>query len=126
MLRNFTPDQVESAVNSQMAEPSWNNRLLYQGVLDALESLEGRLRDKPRSIDLLSGRVVEQPGLTDVQGGDIEKAIRELASASQGGMTVDGYNVLVHVSLDELRRRVSSFVGSNAAAPRRLSSFRDS
>lgn len=120
----FTPDQVTRAIDNQLSEPNWDNRTLYRGILKALKHLHGRLPDRPRSIDLVSGRVVEEDGLLDVLGEHVEKAIRDLAVASQGGMTVDGPNVLVHVALEELERRVEHLTNPQTTSPRRRSSFR--
>ena len=122
----FTPNQVKEAISKQLSEPSWDNHALYQGIIEALKKLQGRLLDRPRSIDLVSSRVVEEEGLANVRGEDVEKAIRDLAAASKGGMTVDAPNVLVHVAIEELERRVTSLTSPQATSPRRLSSFRKS
>ena len=120
----FTPNQVKEAINRQLSEPSWDNRTLYQGILDALKKLQGRLPDRPRSIDLVSSRVVEEDGLGNLRGEDVEKGIRDLSAASKGGMTVDFPNVLVHVALEELERRVEHLTNPQTTSPRRRSSFR--
>ena len=123
---HFTPEQVKEAINKQLSEPSWDNRILYQGILNALKKLQGRLPDRPRSIDLIAGRVVEEDGLDTVLGDEVAKAVCDLAASSQGGMTVDDQNVHVHVALEELERRVAHLTRPQTTSPRRLSSFRKS
>ena len=76
---NFSPAQVAEAIDKQLSEPSWNNHLLYQGILTALKKLQGSLTDTPRSIDLIAGYVVQEEGLARVSGEDVEKGIRDLA-----------------------------------------------
>ena len=120
----FSPNEVRGAIDRQLSEPSWDDCTLYQGILEALKSLQGFLPDRPRSIDLVSGRVVEVDGLDAVHGEHVEKGIRDLAAASKGGMTVDGSNVIVHVALEELERRVKNLAGLQSTSPRRCSSFR--
>ena len=121
---NFSPAQVAEAINKQLSEPSWNNHLLYQGILTALKKLQGSLTDTPRSIDLIAGYVVQEEGLAKVGGEDVEKGIRDLAHSSQGGMRLDGKTVHILLALDELERRVAYLTRREENMPRRCSSFR--
>lgn len=125
IVENFsTPDEVSNEISRILSEPAWDNQRLYQSIISALRKLSGRLPDMPRSIELVSGRVIEEEGLSDVTGDAIDKAVRELASASQGGMSVDGQTIRIHVALEELERRVAHLTIPNATSPRRISSFR--
>lgn len=119
-----SPDEVEKEINKVLSEPAWHNQQLYQGIICALRKLENLLLDRPRSIDLVASRVVEEDGLSGLNGDAIEKAVRELASASQGGMSLDGENIRIHVDLNELERRLADLVKPNETSPRRKSSFR--
>ena len=120
----FTPDQVKEAINKQLSEPTWDNRKLYKGILRVLKDVDGRLSDMPRSVDLIAGRIVTEDGLDTVLGTDVEKGVRQLEAASQGGMTVRDRNVHIHVSIEELERRVAHLTRPQETSPRRLSSFR--
>lgn len=123
---NFSPQQVESAIEELFSEPPWDNRSLYQGILKVLKDLDGLVPDRPRSVDLIAGRVVFEKGLVTVHGEDVEKGVLQLAAASQGGMTVRKQNIHIHVSIEELERRVAHLTKPQAMSPRRLSSFRQS
>ncbi len=120
----FPPKQVEEAIDKLFSEPTWDNRRLYQGILKVLKDLEGRLSDTPRSVDLIAGRIITEDELDTVLGTDVEEGVRQLAAASQGGMTVRDRNVHVHVSIEELERRVAHLTSPQTTSPRRLSSFR--
>ena len=120
----FSPAQVAEAINKQLSEPSWNNHLLYQGILNALKKLQGSLTDTPRTIALIAGHVVLEEGLAKVDGADVEKGIRDLAHSSQGGMRLDGETVHILLALDELERRVAYLTRRAENMPRRNSSFR--
>ena len=120
----FTPNQVKEAINKQLSEPTWDNHKLYKGILRVLKDVDGRLSDMPRSVDLIAGRIVTEDGLDTVLGTDVEKGVLQLEAASQGGMTVRDRNVHIHVSIEELERRVAHLTRPKETSPRRLSSFR--
>ena len=120
----FTPDQVKEAIDKLFTEPTWDKRRLYQGILKVLKDLDGLLSDMPRNVDLIAGRIIAEDELDTVLGKNVEEGVRQLAAASQGGMIVRDRNVHVHVSIEELERRVAHLTNPQATSPRRLSSFR--
>lgn len=120
----FAPEDVERAVAQQIAEPTWDSTLLYRAILNALASLQTQLVDQPRTVELIMPRVADQIGLGDVRGADIAKALAELAASSQGAMTIIDSNIRIHVSQDELERRLAGLTKSENIAPRRQSTFR--
>jgi len=123
VLEHFSPLEVQEAVDKLLAEPVWDTRELYKAILQALRELEGRLSDRPRTVDMIATQVSSRPRFAGVEGGDIEKAVKELAASSQGAMTFREGRIFVHVSHDELDRRVGGLTKCSGE-PRRLSSFR--
>ena len=121
---SFSPEQVKMAIDEQLSRPTWDNHRLYQGILKVLKDLDGHLTDTARSVDLIAGRIIDENGLGTVLGKDVEKGIVELEGASRGGMTVRNRNVRIHVSVEELERRLAPLTRSQSASPRRVSSFR--
>lgn len=119
IVRNhFAPDDVSKAVKSLLSDPEWSRRDLYRAIVVALRDLEGKLPDRPRTIDLIASNVAQQPGLGDVQGGDLENAIVELASASKGAVIVSGQMLTLNTSVDELETRLSALLGNPGVARR--------
>jgi hypothetical protein len=124
VLNHFAPDDVAPAVERLLRQPNWQIRDLYLAVLKALRSLEGRLPDRPRTVDMVLTEVSHDEEFVGIQGKNVEKAIRELAHASQGLMNVSGDNIiLVHGSYEEIERRLNGLTGQ-AGEPRRGSTFR--
>ena len=125
VLNKFRPAEVEEAVKQLLEEPVWSQRDLYIAVLAALRKLEGRLPDRPRTIEMVATIVTSDPVYENVRTADVSQALRNLSSASQGGMTVtDNERIVLHLSYDELERRVNG-ITKQSTTPRRMSSFRD-
>ena len=122
----YSPKQVSEAIDEQLSKPKWDNRRLYQGILKVLGDIDGRLLDTPRSVDLIAGPIVKEVGLEDVEGKDVLNGVLQLEGASQGGMTVRNRNIHIHVSIEELERRVRHLTKPESTSPRRVSSFRKS
>jgi hypothetical protein len=125
VLNHFAPDDVASAVDRLLQKPDWEIRSLYLAVLRALQKLEGRLPDRARTVDMVLTEVSNEPEFSGVKGGDVERAITELAHASKGLMNVSGDQIIVHGSYEEIRRRLDGLTGT-AGEPRRPSTFRNS
>jgi hypothetical protein len=124
VLNCFAPDDVTSAVEQLLKQPDWQVRDLYLAILRALRSLEGRLPDRPRTVDMVLTEVSHDQTFVGIEGKNVEKAIRELAHASQGLMNVSGDDViLIHGSYEEIERRLNGLTG-RSGAPRRGSTFR--
>ena len=122
--KHFSPNQVKVAIDELFSERTRDNRRLYQGILKVLKDLDGRLSDTPRSVELIAGRIVSEDGLDTILGTDVERGVLQLEAASQGGMTVRKRNVHIHVSIEELERRVAHLARPQETSPRRNSSFR--
>lgn len=121
----FTPDQVAKAIDKQMSTPRWDNWILYQGIIDALKSLQGRMPDRPRDMTQISTEISADDRFNSEDAEVFEKGVRDLAAVSQGGITISGQNIVLHVSPEELERRVESHIKPRTISPRRRSSFRN-
>jgi len=124
VLNCFSPEEVSEAINNLLAEPTWGTRDLYQVILDALQELEGRLSDSHRTVDMVATKVSDIPLFSSIGKEDIERAITDLAGASQGAMTLRGQTIIVHVSHDELERRLEGLT-RRSGEPRKQSGFRE-
>ena len=120
----FSPEEVKAAVDGLLSDPSWVPQSLYVAVLKALDELEGRLQDRPRTVDLVAGEVSRQDEFRDVRISDVERAVGELAGASRGALVLRGDTLVLNTSVDELRRRAAGLAGEPGDA-RRMSTFRD-
>jgi hypothetical protein len=125
VLNNFTPGDVEAAISALFASPAWEFTELYREVLKALEALEGRLPDSPRTIDLVAGEISRNPTFAAIRRDEVEKALRSLVNASQGLLTLSDDRILVHGSHEEVNRRLDGMTG-DSGQPRRHGTFRDS
>jgi Histidine kinase-, DNA gyrase B-, and HSP90-like ATPase len=121
----FTPSEVGAAVKELLSDPQWSRRDLYCAIVTALRELEGRVLDRPRTMDQVITNVVQQPDLSDVLGNDVEAAIVELAGASKGALVVSEQMLRLNTSVDELETRVSALLG-RPGKPRRDGSMRAS
>jgi hypothetical protein len=119
----FAPDDVAAAVEALLSEPEWSRRDLYRAIVVALRELEGKLPDRPRTIDLIASNVAQQPDLGEVHGKDLEQAIIELSGASKGAIVVSGQMLTLNTSVDELETRVSTLLG-NPGTARRVGTMR--
>lgn len=124
VLNCFGPEDVEQAVNKLVAEPEWSNRELYDAILSSIDQLSYLLKDRPRTMDMIATAVSLNPKFPEIKAENIEKSIRELANASQGGMTIRDKNIIIHVNLLELRNRVFNLTKTHTSL-RRISSFRE-
>ncbi len=124
VLKHFSPNQVTQAINQLLSQPTWDYSTLYEAILNALRELDGRLPDRPRTVDMIAAQVAQKPEFREIHGEDIENTIKELASSSQGGMTLREEKIIIHVSLDELERRLSGLT-KRSTKPRRVSNFRE-
>jgi hypothetical protein len=124
VLNQFAPADVANEVGRLLSRPAFDKTELYVAILDALSSLENRLRGTPRNVLLLASEISRQEPFTEIDTPDIRDAVTDLARASSGMLHVaeDG-NVFVLGALEELRRRVSSITGQ-PAPPRRNGTFR--
>ncbi len=117
-----TPKQVEAAVDRLLSQTPWSQPDLYRAILRAIRQMDGRLRDRKRSISMIETALTFDADFTHaaVTGEAIAAALRVLAKTSRGMLHVTSDEVVViRGSLDELERRVSSLTGADAASRRR-------
>ena len=125
VLKEFAPDDVSAAVEKLLNEPTWEHRSLYVAVLMALRELEGRLVDQARTVSHIATEVTRQEKFTNLPQGEIEKAVADLSSASQGTLLLrDDGRIVVNASFDEIERRLRGLTGEGGE-PRRGGTFRD-
>lgn len=126
VVSKFSPDDVSEAVAELLSVTKLENRLLYIEIINALKQIKDILPNSPRNIHQIgtivaislknSGHTIEQKS--------IEKALRELAGSSRGGLIFNNEDIIVNVSLEELERRAIELTG-NLGLPLENSSFRN-
>jgi hypothetical protein len=124
VLRSFTPSEISEEVSRLLSQPTFDKVDLYGAILDALSSLQSRLRGTPRNISLIAGEISRDEHFKDVDSPEIREAVIDLSRASKGMLHLaEDDRVSVIGAIDELRRRVASFSGGEAP-PRRGGTFR--
>lgn len=123
VLTQFAPNDVSQAVDKLFEDPSWNQPILNNAIVEALRTLDGKLRDTPRSITAIATILSGDPRFEGIQKEDVRKAISNLAASSQGALVLDGENLVILTSYDELARRVAGQTG-NGGIPLRSSRLR--
>ncbi|MEF9976966.1 MAG: ATP-binding protein [Thermomonas sp.] len=113
VLTRFTPSDVTKAVNDLLSTPDWLRRDLYIEVLNALRSLEGRLLDRPRTIDLVAAEISRKAEFANITAEDVEMAVRDIAGTSQKGLVLSDGKLNLTVSIDELQRRTRGLTGNS-------------
>ena len=102
----------------------WHPGDLRRAVVEAIASLEGRMRNSPRDVSMITTTVTLDPAFETVNTTDVRDVLIELAHTSRGMLHLtDDDKVSVHCSLEELRRRLANHVETNAT-PRRKAPFR--
>ena len=124
VLSSFAPVEVEKALEDLFAQPRWEMRDLYRAILSALRKLEGRILDKPRNLSMISAEISREPEFEGILEAEIGKAVTELAHSSQGALTFTGEQVIMHVSMDDIERRLTGLT-KQSPEPMRTSRFRD-
>lgn len=119
----FTPEQVTAAIDGLFEAPGFEHHALHAAVIDALRSLDGRMADRQRTIDLIAAEITRDDRFRDVEHADINRAVRSIAAASHGLLRIGkGGRLTLRGTYDELERRVSALTG-RTPAPRRSSTF---
>jgi Histidine kinase-, DNA gyrase B-, and HSP90-like ATPase len=123
VLTAFSPEKATEKINLLLQEPAHPPREIVRGVVAALFSLEiYGPGDRLRSIDMMMPEL-KRAGL-DVPTRDVRSAVRALAAASQGALTmVSEDRFRLNTSVEELERRVAPMTGGSSSA-RRGSTFR--
>lgn len=120
---SFAPIDVESAVQGILADHSSDYIQLYRDIIEAFKAYENRMTDVIRNSKMILGQVnLKYP--TDMYTLDqFNRALNNLAKASQGGLIFQGENIIFNVSINELERRVAGLT-KYPGEPRRVSNFR--
>lgn len=124
VLSKFTPQEVTQAVNDLFREPAWNLRELYGAIINSLKRLNTRLRDSPRTVQLIAAGVSAMPEFENITLQQVQDAVLQLTSSSQGLLSLSGDKVIILGSFEEIERRLSGITGTSGE-PRRPSNFRE-
>jgi len=124
VLHKFSPDEVRIAIDQLFAKPNWDMHSLYRAILEALRQLEGQLVDAPRSVDMIAVVITAKPEFRGIEKNTIATAVKNLAAASQGGITFrgEGNIIVMHASYDEIERRLEGLT-KKPGVPMRASSL---
>jgi len=124
VLSSFAPADVSSSVENLFSAPAWDNEVLGRAVVEALQSLQGRLPYAHRNIDLIASTLASSPKFPGIKREYVRKAVSNLAAASRGGLILDGDTLVVLTSYEELARRIAALTGT-PGQPIRLSKLRE-
>jgi len=126
VLTQFTPAQVESAIEELLSDPGWTRRDLYVAILESLVALEGHMPNTPRTVDMLAAQIAMRSGFAGIERSDVLDAAEQMAQASKGMLHVTRSDGAIRVpgALDELRRRLKDMTGEDGK-PRRRGTFRN-
>ena len=122
VLNTYSPVDVTKKIQEYLSTPNWTESDLYVAILEAFKRLDGKLKDSPRTIDMVAVEVARGK-LENVERKTVERALSDLQGASKGGIKIREQSIVLQVSLAELERRLSGLI-LKPAEPRRLSSFR--
>ena len=101
---------MEAAIKRLFDNPKWDQRQLNDSIIEALRTLELKLRDTPRTISHVATLVSMNDTFPGIDESDVKKASVNLAAMSKGALVFDGTTFTVLTSYDELRRRSASSV----------------
>jgi hypothetical protein len=123
VFKAFSPESVSAKVNLLLQEPTHPPREILRGVVAAFLALETYgPPDRVRSIDMVLPEL-KRAGL-NVSASDTRNAVRALAAASQGAITLLSQDRFrLNTAVEELERRVAPMAGNTPSA-RRASTFR--
>lgn len=123
VLKAFSPYEVSEAIEKLLAAPTWETRSLYLAVVETLRSIHDILAKTPRSVQLIAGEIAKIPEFDGIEESEIQRAVADLAGASQGGLLLrENDAIVLNVDYDELERRVHALTGK-PGSPRRKGSF---
>jgi hypothetical protein len=104
-------EEVRSAIDALIEEPTWTDADLAQAVVDALVALQARLPGRERTVDMVASLVSGDARFEAVEWEKVRDVISALAVYSKGLLVLRGDQLNIAGSLDELRRRVTEFTG---------------
>ena len=123
VVNAFSPADVTDAIEKILGEPPWAAESLYDTIITILENLAGRNLGVRPSVEMVLGHLVTGDDYDTINHETVEQALRAIAAASKGAMTLRGSYVVILTSIHELRRRTSGITG-NRGTPRRNGAFR--
>lgn len=123
VLTAFTPVDVTAAIEKLLATPQEGSRELYRAIVDALKSLDSRLPGTQRNIHHIAAEVSRTEEFSNLRIEELTTAVRNVAGASQGALTLRDERLIVNTSIDELKLRLGGILGTSSTT-RRKSTFR--
>ncbi|WP_433537211.1 ATP-binding protein [Micromonospora sp. CA-249363] len=121
----FTPASVAAAVDALLADPTHPSQAVAGAILRALRELDRLVPHRTRSLDMLIPEIARQ-GIDPINAVRVEEALRALAAASRGALTImKNDRIQLNTAVEELERRVNPWL-RNLATSRRESTFRSS
>jgi hypothetical protein len=115
----FSPEEVADAVEELLSAPNWDQRALYLAILDALDSLQGRLPGDPRTIDQVATEISRDvEAFQDLDTDQIRRAVGQLAGSSKGILLLRENRLILNGSLEELRNRTRGLTGTRGVGRR--------
>jgi len=125
VINYYRPQDVQAAIDAILRKPAWSSENLYNVIVEALKSLEGRLPNSERNISMISTIISGEDEFREITMDAVKQAAMDLASASSGLLTITAKDTLVvSGSYEELERRVAG-ITKKPGNPRRLGSFRE-
>lgn len=129
VLNSFAPLEVEEAVNNllKIPHPSFTKREYYQAILQKLKISEGKNLNSPRDPSFYLGALQFSTEYSEMFANYTKEGFQELldemSKSSSGGMILKDGKLTLLVSVDELERRLASFLGINEIESKRISTF---
>jgi hypothetical protein len=124
VLNKFSPDEVSAAVTELLQSPAWDKRNLYAAVITSLRKTHERLPGSLRSIDMVAYEISGQDEFSGITKDQVDRAVRDVAAASQGLLSLRDDKILVHGDFDEIERRLNTLIGKSGP-PLRSGNFRE-
>lgn len=124
VLSKFSPDEVSGAVAELLRSPTWDTRNLYAAVIASLRKTQDRLPGSLRSIEMVAYEISGDQEFKGITKDEVDRAVRDVAAASQGLLSLRDDKILVYGDFDEIERRLNSLIGKSGP-PRRSGNFRE-
>jgi hypothetical protein len=126
VLNKFAPRDVSEAIKNLLSDPGWDYPDLYQAIFEVIErQMQFFANLQAVTVDgiIFGISSSSNESFRKLTKEHIVTALQDMVGVSQEGMKLDSQNIIILVSLEELRRRLESLI-KGAVKPRRLSSFR--
>lgn len=106
---SFTPPDVATAVTNLLSTPAWIHAELRVAVLDALDAIQTRMKNTPRTAAMLATEVSRDGRFAEIEATDVAHVLDDLSHASNGMLHItESGEVWVRGSVEELRRRLAN------------------